>query len=201
MLFFYFAAAAFIIACIAYLILFIAYSPAVFSIEKTGYHPTILVPGAGLEQPNRPSDILKDRLLSAANLISKHKPAIVILSGASNQKTGSETVAMENFLNEVGITEINIQQDEKGYSTFHSLLNIKQSHVQQPIVIVSQRFHLTRALLIASLLGISCHGMASNVITFSFIKTMYWYFREIIATPYNIGKIYMYRLMHLMDKS
>jgi vancomycin permeability regulator SanA len=196
-----FATAFFVIACIAYLILYIAYSPAVLSIETIGYHPTILVPGAGLEQPNIPSDILKDRLLTAADLIYKHRPAIIVLSGASNQKTGNETRAMELFLHEIGITGENIQQDEKGYSTFHSFINIRESTAQQPVVIVSQRFHLTRALMIASLMGISCYGVASNALTFSPIKIMYWYFREIIATPYNIGKIIVHRILHLKHES
>jgi len=196
-----FAAAAFVITCFAYLILFIAYSSAVFSIQTIGYHPTILVPGAGLEQPNIPSDILKDRLLSAADLIIKHRPATIILSGASNQKTGSETRAMQIFLHEIGMTGENIQQDEKGYSTFHSFINIQKSSAQQPVVIVSQRFHLTRALMIASLLGISCHGVASNALTFSPVKIKYWYFREIIATPYNIGKIIVHRIVNLKHKS
>ena len=201
MVLFCFATAAFVIACIAYLILYIAYAPAVFSIETIGYHPTILVPGAGLEQPNIPSDILKDRLLTAADLIYKHRPATIILSGASNQSTGSETCAMNFYLNEIGITGENIQQDEKGYSTFHSFINLRESTAQQPVVIVSQRFHLTRSLMIASLMGISCYGVASNALTFSPIKIMYWYFREIIATPYNIGKIIVHRILHLKHES
>jgi len=158
-------------------------------VNSSSRSPTILVLGAGLENDGEPSDILKDRLLTTIELIGYTHPDQVILSGSQTYKSGSEPEAMFNFiLNRIHSTNI-IICDNFGKSTYDSIKNMLNGSFAEPVTIISQRFHLTRALLISKILGLKCIGVAANNYKFSLLNNSYWYVREIVATPFNVFKI------------
>ncbi len=190
----------FLFAC--YTSLFYQFKPKIYDLENVPYSPAILVLGAGLDSPNTPSDILTDRLISAANLIRRSRPVKVVLSGARSKYGGGETDVMSSYLQKRGIQIERISIDKNGWSTFHSLLHVKSRiDASECLTIISQRFHLTRALLIGKLLGIACIGLAADNLKFSRAKTAYWYLREIIAVPFNIMKFLKYKISCFYDKS
>jgi SanA protein len=177
-----------------YIWIYFYYRRQIYTLENVPPNTTALVLGAGLEKNGGPSDILLDRLITTRDLITITSPDLVILSGAESPHSGNEPRAMADFLNNSQMEKSIVVMDEQGYSTFHSLINMhNNSHIQQ-FTIISQKFHLTRALMISNFLGLKCVGLAANNMTFATWKVVYWYLREILATPFNIGKIIFYKL-------
>ncbi len=153
----------------------------------------LLVLGAGVENNNRLSPILKDRLISAAKYIRKFNPKHIILSGTKKELDYNEPIAMLNFLVSEGIDQDSIVLDESGFSTYHSCVNLKNKYDPENIVIISQRFHLYRALMISRLIGLQSFGLVANDHSFSNSLRTFWCFRESVAIPFNLLKmLYFY---------
>ncbi len=184
-----------------YLAIVLIFKKEIYTYTQIPERNTILVLGAGLEENGKPSDILIDRLISAHKLIKDTYPDTVILSGARSHTGYSEPEAMKRFLFDKKVDPSILELDEMGQSTFHSLLNISKRTPAPCITVISQKFHLFRALLIARSLGINCIGLIADNLSFASWKTTYWYVREIIANPYNIGKILCYRIRNKIYKS
>lgn len=173
----------------------------IYSSQDIPAYPTVLVLGAGLEKNGEPSDILKDRLITAYDLVEKSSPQNLILSGAKKGRKASEVKVMQEFLLKLEVKEEMIHCDENGFSTFHSLVNLKSANCPQPITIITQNFHLARALFIATLLGLDCSGYVANKLSFSRLKIIAWYLREVFALPYNILKFLNYALENYLGNS
>lgn len=191
----------FFLIAVFYTWVFLRHRRQIFTIENISPKNSVLVLGAGLEKNGNPSDILLDRLITARDLISLTAPDLVILSGAESPTSGNEPHAMEDFLVDHHVDKDIIRIDEQGKSTFHSLINLSNNSSAQETIIISQRFHLSRALMISSILGLECVGLAANNMTFAKWKIAYWYIREILATPFNICKIIYHDLNRPIQKS
>ena len=96
---------------------------------------------------------------------------------------------MSNLAQSLGVDKSKLILDYQGKTTFDSLINIADYSGNEIITIVSQRFHLPRALWLANSLKINANGIPANIYKFSAYKTAYWYLREILALPINLLKI------------
>jgi len=190
----------FLVGFLGYFSLFLLFRNKIFTVDSSSRSPTILVLGAGLENDGKPSDILKDRLLTTIELIRNTHPDQVILSGSQTYKSGSESEAMFNFVSNRIYCINMIICDNFGKSTYDSIKNMLNGSIAEPVTIISQRFHLTRALLISKILGLKCTGVAANNYKFSLLNNSYWYVREIFATPFNVGKIIFDKLFSKFRK-
>lgn len=148
-----------------------------------------IVLGAGLERDGKPTDILSDRVLSAVILIKSGKVSKMILSGYKSMHDYDETAAMLSLSEQSGIKRSQIEIDNKGNSTFESMKNFKHIFSCEKVIIVTQRFHLPRAIWIARSLGINAIGFAAQIYRFSWVKILYWGVREFFALPFNMLKI------------
>ena len=168
----------------------------ILSISRIPRSDWLLVLGAGVEKNNRPSPILEDRLISATKYIKNFNPKHIILSGTKKDLNYNEPTAMLNFLLSEGIEKDSIILDELGFSTYHSCVNLKNKYNPENIVIISQRFHLYRSLMISRLIGLRSFGFVANDLSFSNSLKSFWYFRESVAIPFNLLKIlYFYILV------
>ena len=70
-------------------------------------------------------------------------------------------LVMKNYLVENGVNEEDIELDEKGFSTYESIYNIKNKFKYKNIIIVTQKYHLYRALYIANNLRIKAIGISA----------------------------------------
>jgi SanA protein len=159
------------------------------AIPKTNY---LLVLGAGINNTGQPSKILEDRLDSTAKYAQKFDPKFIILSGTKNKWGYDEPLSMLNSLLLKDVKQESIQLDRSGFSTFDSFINFKKNYGVQRVVIISQKYHLYRALLISRIIGLRSFGLAADNINFNKVKTGFWYFRELFSIPYNLLKIIRY---------
>ena len=119
----------------------------------------ILVLGAGLYSDGTPSDMLADRLDVAIGLYERGVSKVILLSGDRfNEKDYDEVGAMEKYCLDRGVPAEAIETDGEGYSTYDSINNLKRNGKYKNIVIVTQKYHLYRAVFIAEKLGISADG-------------------------------------------
>jgi len=163
------------------------------SISRIPRSDCLLVLGAGVEKNNQPSPILEDRLISATKYVKIFNPKHIILSGTKKELDYSEPTAMLNFLLSEGIDQDSIVLDESGFSTYHSCVNLKNKYNPENIVIISQRFHLYRSLMISRLIGLQSFGLVASNLSFSNSLKAFWVFRESVAIPYNLLKmLYFY---------
>ena len=121
----------------------------------------ILILGAGI-RGNNPSPMLEDRLLEGISLYQNEVSPKILASGDHMSKYYDEVNVMKDFLVGHKIPSQDIFMDHAGISTYDSIYRAKYIFKAKKIIIVTQKYHLHRALYIAENLGIEVYGIASN---------------------------------------
>jgi SanA protein len=119
----------------------------------------VIVPGASVYRSGKLSPVLRQRMDGALKYLLLHKGAKLVLSGHAIPGGYNETVAMLDFARRNAVPLEDILVDEKGRSTYVTLLNFRRNSGIRKILIVSQDYHLPRALYIAESMGFEASGM------------------------------------------
>ena len=122
----------------------------------------ILVLGAYVFPDGTVSSMLNDRLSVAQELYEKGKADKIIVSGDHGQNDYDEVNAMKSFLKNEKIPAENILMDHAGFSTYESVYLARDIFDAKKIIIVTQKYHLFRAVFIARQLGLDAYGVASD---------------------------------------
>lgn len=121
----------------------------------------IIVLGAAV-WGDKPSPMLEDRLLEGIELYQKGVSKKIIMSGDHGQNEYDEVNIMKQFAIEKGIPSEDIFMDHAGFSTYDSIYRAKEIFGAKKIIIVTQEYHLYRALHIANRLGIEAYGVGAD---------------------------------------
>ena len=121
----------------------------------------IIILGAAI-WGDKPSPMLEDRLIEGIKLYQNNVSDKIIMSGDHGKKEYDEVNMMKNYAIEKGIPSENIFMDHAGFSTYESIYRAKDVFQAKKIVIVTQKYHLYRALYIANKLGIEAYGVGSD---------------------------------------
>lgn len=138
----------------------------------------IIILGAGIWD-DQPSPMLEDRLLEGIKLYQNNVSNKIIMSGDHGREDYDEVNIMKNYAIEKGIPSENIFMDHAGFSTYESIYRAKEIFEAKKVVIVTQEYHLYRALYIANKLGIEAYGVASD--PRQYVGATYREAREILA--------------------
>jgi SanA protein len=122
----------------------------------------ILILGAGVWSGGRPSYMLEDRLLQGIDLYENGASDRLLMSGDHSRKEYDEVNVMKQFAIDRGINSEHIFMDHAGFSTYESLYRARDVFHADRIIIVTQKYHLYRALYIAEKLGLEAYGVASD---------------------------------------
>lgn len=122
----------------------------------------ILVLGAGLRPDGSPSDMLRDRLLRACSLWKTGVSTTLLMTGDGIYENYNEVASMSDFAQQQGVAIENIITDPAGLSTYDSIRNARDNGMTR-IVIVTQGYHLYRALYIADAMGLDAWGVSSDL--------------------------------------
>lgn len=124
----------------------------------------IIVPGAAILSDKTPSPVLKARLDVAVDLYNKNVARRILLTGDgdNSQDYYDEISSMLAYIKEQGIPDEDIFCDHKGYSTFESMVRAKQVFGINRAIVVSQTFHLPRAVYIGQKMDMKTRGIASD---------------------------------------
>ncbi len=138
----------------------------------------ILVLGAGVWGDN-PSPILRDRLDSAISLYKDGEANKIIMSGDHGRDEYDEVNIMKKYAIDNGVKSEDIFMDHAGFSTYDSVYRAKEIFSAKKIIIVTQEYHLSRALYISKRLGIEAYGVSA--IKNNYRGQAYRELREILA--------------------
>ena len=138
----------------------------------------ILILGAGI-WGDKPSHMLEDRLLQGIELYKQGVAPKIIMSGDHTRKDYDEVNVMKNFAIEHGVPSEDIFMDHAGISTYDSMYRAKEIFGANKIIVVTQKYHLYRALYVANSLGIECYGIGADPRLY--VGQTYRELREILA--------------------
>ncbi|MHB8964267.1 MAG: SanA/YdcF family protein [Saccharofermentanales bacterium] len=131
--------------------------------EISGDFDCIIIPGASVIGNKVPSAILQDRLDVAYDLYRSTGIGRMIVSGDHGTVFYDEVNVMRNYLIARGVPGENIFMDHAGFDTYQTLYRARDVFDVRKAVIVTQNFHLYRALYIGKKLGIELYGVDSAV--------------------------------------
>jgi vancomycin permeability regulator SanA len=121
----------------------------------------ILILGAGA-WGDSPSPLLKDRLIKGIELYEENISPKIVMSGDHGTTSYDETNVMKDYALEQNVPSSDVFMDHAGFSTYDSMYRAKYIFNAKKIVIVTQEYHLYRALYIAKNLGIEAYGVAAE---------------------------------------
>ena len=122
----------------------------------------ILVLGCRVYEDGTPSHMLEDRLRRSVELYEVGAAPKMLMSGDHGQQEYDEVNAMKRYAVEAGIASSDVFMDHAGFSTYESLYRAKEIFGAKKVIIVTQQYHLHRALYIARRLGLEAWGVASD---------------------------------------
>ncbi|MFD1096479.1 SanA/YdcF family protein [Salegentibacter chungangensis] len=130
-------------------------------IENVPETNTAIILGASVHSDGKLSPILKDRVDAAISLYENNKIDRFLVSGDHRRDDYNEVSAMSNYLTEKGIPKDRIILDHAGIDTYDSMYRSGEVFGIEDGIIVTQRFHLPRAVFIAKNLGLNYSGYAA----------------------------------------
>lgn len=154
----------------------------IFSPEEISPQPVAIVFGAGLRRDGKPTLVLRDRVARAAELYAAGKVKKLLMSGDNRFVDYNEPQAMREFAWSLGVPDEDIVLDYAGRSTYETCYRAKAIFGVKEAILVTQRFHLPRALYTCHHLGIKASGVAADWHPYSRAAFWFWQLRELFAT-------------------
>lgn len=138
----------------------------------------IMVLGCGVYN-GKPTPLLEDRLKRGVAVHETGVSKKILMSGDHGQDDYDEVNIMKQFALDAGISADDIFMDHAGFSTYESMCRAKEIFGVDKMIIVTQKYHLSRAVYLARMLGIDAYGVASDYRSFG--GQFYRDCREVLA--------------------
>lgn len=184
-----------IILSIAFCILFLIprlinelfQAPSIYNnIEDIPAGKVAIVFGAGLKSDGTVTRILRDRVNAAIQLYEAGKVEKILLSGDNRVVEYNEPAAMYEYAVSKGIPEEDLILDYAGRRTYDTCYRAKEIFQVEGAILVTQRFHLARALFLCKNFGVESTGYSANLSYYFKSSRLIWNIRELPATTVAI---------------
>lgn len=156
-------------------------SPRTFTVETVPPVRVGIVFGAGLLRDGSAGPVLSDRVLTAVKLYEAGKVDILLMSGDNRFVDYNEPEAMRQYALERGIPDEDIVLDYAGRRTYDTCYRAKYIFGVNSAVLVTQGFHMPRALTLCNWFGLSSVGVEADNRYFLKRSRAWWNFRETFA--------------------
>ena len=163
-------------------------------IYTVGSAPTegaAVVFGAGLTRGGYPTAVLRDRVETAAQLYFAGKVKKLLMSGDNRSDNYNEPAAMSEYALSLGVPQDAIVLDYAGLRTYDTCYRAKAIFGLKSALLVTQQFHMPRALFTCNILGIQASGVEANNIHYFPLLVLIWNIREQLATVGAFVDIYI----------
>ncbi|HCF51302.1 MAG TPA: hypothetical protein DER60_13535 [Syntrophomonas sp.] len=134
----------------------------IYSAQEVPEADTVLILGAYVYPDGTLSAMLKDRVTVGHELYQQGKAPKIIVSGDHGRTDYDEVNTMKEFLKSKGMPGQDIFMDHAGFSTYESLYRARDIFQVKKVIIITQEYHLLRAVFIARELGLEAYGVASD---------------------------------------
>jgi SanA protein len=156
------------------------YKRLIYTVETAPRRRVAIVFGAGITGDGRPLPALADRVWTAAQLYKAGKVDVLLMSGDNRFVEYNEPAAMRRYALEQGVPDEDIVLDYAGRRTYDTCYRASYIFGVEDAVLVTQWFHLDRALYTCNRLGIDAVGVAADRREYYAIR--FWWWRELAAT-------------------
>ncbi len=127
----------------------------------------ILVLGCKVKDNGEPSPMLLDRLITGTELYKEGAAPKILMSGDHGRDTYDEVNVMKKYALDNGIPSEDVFMDHAGFSTYDSIYRAKHIFEAKKVIIVTQEYHLNRALYLAHKLGLEAYGVPADLRDYS----------------------------------
>jgi SanA protein len=136
----------------------------IFTLQNVSERPVAIIFGAWVEPSGVPSPMLADRVKMAVQLYHAGKVKALLLTGDNHITSYNEPEAMRQYALSLGVPDSALVLDYAGFRTYDSCYRARDIFKVTQAILVTQAFHLDRALLTCNALGIDAVGVAADVI-------------------------------------
>lgn len=154
----------------------------IYNVDTVPSAPAAVVFGAGLTRSGQPTVILKDRVETAAQLYLAGKVQKLLMSGDNRTLDYNEPEAMRQYALSLGVPSSAIVLDYAGRRTYDTCYRARAIFGLSSILLVTQSFHLPRALFLCNALGLKAAGVEANNHHYWPPLLLLWNLREQLAT-------------------
>jgi len=158
----------------------------------------VVVFGAGLTAEGNPTAVLQDRVATAADLYFSGKVEKILMSGDNRFINYNEPGAMSAYAVELGVPEEDIVLDYAGRRTYDTCYRAVEIFQLSEAILVTQQFHLPRALYSCEKLGLKTVGVSADLRTYR--DSGYWSIREIPACLTAFFQVHLTRPEPVLGK-
>ncbi len=127
----------------------------------------VVVLGCLVRDDGTPSAMLRDRLQRGVALYEDGVAPKLLMSGDHGREEYNEVETMKAYAVEAGVPSADVFMDHAGFSTYESMYRARDVFGAKKIVVVTQEYHLYRALYIAEQLGLEAYGVNADYQTYS----------------------------------
>jgi SanA protein len=150
-----------------------------------------IVFGAGLRRDGTPTPILRDRVDTAASLYFSGTVEKLLMSGDHQFLNYNEPESMRQYALSLGVPDQAIVLDYAGRRTYDTCYRAKAIFGVDDVLLVTQKFHLPRAIFLCDALGLQAQGVEANTRRFRSGSTLIWNTREVFATVAAFIDLYL----------
>ena len=172
----------------------------VYQVDNAPTRRVAIVFGAGLWRDGSPTPVLRDRVATAAELYFSGKVEKLLMSGDNSYVEYNEPQAMKDYALELGVPKEAIVLDYAGRRTYDTCYRAGDIFGINNAILVTQSFHLPRALFLCNALGVKAIGVSADTRVYRQRSQFYWNLREVPATVVAIWDVYVTRPLPILGK-
>lgn len=173
----------------------------IFNSESAPQKRVAIVFGAGLWRDGSPSPVLRDRVASAAELYFSGKVEKLLMSGDNSTFHHDEPGAMRDYALGLGVSDEDIVLDYAGRRTYDTCYRASEIFHIDSAILVTQAFHLPRALYTCNMLGVSAAGVPADLRQYRRSAQAFWNLRETAATVVALWQVHISRPQPILGES
>lgn len=160
----------------------------------------VLVLGAGLLPNKTPSAPLRDRIDAAINLYNMGKVSKLLMSGDNRFVEYNEPEAMRQYALAQGVPDQDIVLDFAGRRTYDSCYRANAIFGLDKVIIVTQNYHLPRALFLCNRLSVEATGVPADQTRYLRSRYSFWRVREVLASLAAFYDIYLHKPLPVLGE-
>jgi len=162
-----------------------------YTIADAPDKPVGIVFGAGLWRDGSPTPVLRDRVETGARLYFSGKIKKLLMSGDNSFVDYNEPEAMRRYAIELGVPDDDIVLDYAGRRTYDTCYRAKHIFKLDEALLITQKFHLPRAIYLCRHLGIDGAGVIADTRQYRFPSRFIWNIRELPASLAALWEVHV----------
>jgi len=171
-----------------------------FPVEDVPADRVAIVFGAGLRRDGGPTAVLRDRVQTAVQLYFDGKVEKLLMSGDNSVVNYNEPGAMRQYALDLGVPDEAIVLDYAGRRTYDTCYRARHIFGVESAILVTQKFHLSRALFTCNALGVKAVGVEADNYYYLKRSRLYWNIREQFATVTAFWDVYFKKPLPMLGE-